>query len=209
MFFTQIKLNTARRETIKLLDSKQRIHAAILAGFPDLKEDRLLWRLDDNSRHDIIIYVVSPQKPDYTNFWEKYGWERLPYEQTIKTVDYTKLLNHLENGQKWGFKLNANTVKSVERKRIPVEESEIKNWLMHRTENNGFTVNTNDFNAHTTVNSFYKNNKNGNSKNKVTLQETIYQGILEITDRELFKQVLTMGIGKAKSYGCGLITLSK
>lgn len=206
MFFTQIKLNTSRRETISLINSKQRIHAAILSGFPELKEDRVLWRLDDNSRHEIMIYVVSPQQPDYTNFWEKYGWERLPYNDTVKTVDYTKLLNHLENGQQWGFKINANTVKTVAGKRIPLKENEIKKWLQDRSENNGFTVNTNDFSAHTMTTSFYKNKR---SESKVTLQETMYQGVLEIVDTELFKKTLVMGIGKAKSYGCGLITLSR
>ncbi len=35
-----------------------------------------------------------------------------------------------------------------------------------------------------------------------------YEGMLEVADVEKLKKVLTQGIGKAKGYGCGLLTLA-
>lgn len=43
---------------------------------------------------------------------------------------------------------------------------------------------------------------------KVTLVRATYEGMLEVADVEKLKKVLTQGIGKAKGYGCGLLTLA-
>ena len=36
-----------------------------------------------------------------------------------------------------------------------------------------------------------------------------FEGILEISDEEVFKQTLVDGIGREKAYGCGLLTLAR
>ncbi len=42
----------------------------------------------------------------------------------------------------------------------------------------------------------------------VTLTTVTYDGILQITDADAFRRALTNGIGHAKAYGCGLLTLA-
>ncbi|MFC8270141.1 type I-E CRISPR-associated protein Cas6/Cse3/CasE [Streptomyces cinereoruber] len=42
----------------------------------------------------------------------------------------------------------------------------------------------------------------------VTLVTVTYDGRLEITDPDLMRRTLTQGLGKAKAYGCGLMTLA-
>ncbi|MFG3041902.1 MULTISPECIES: type I-E CRISPR-associated protein Cas6/Cse3/CasE [unclassified Streptomyces] len=42
----------------------------------------------------------------------------------------------------------------------------------------------------------------------VTLVTATFDGHLEVTDPELMRRTLTQGIGKAKAYGCGLMTLA-
>jgi CRISPR system Cascade subunit CasE len=36
----------------------------------------------------------------------------------------------------------------------------------------------------------------------------VFEGVLQISDESLFKAALTNGIGRAKAYGCGLLTLA-
>jgi len=48
----------------------------------------------------------------------------------------------------------------------------------------------------------------GNRGKRVVLHTTTYEGRLEITDAELFTERLLGGIGPAKAYGCGLLTLA-
>lgn len=36
-----------------------------------------------------------------------------------------------------------------------------------------------------------------------------FEGVLTITEAELFRKALIDGIGRAKAYGCGLMTLAR
>src|ERR1700754_2263612 len=110
MHLTRFEINLARRAARRLLASPQRVHAAVLAAFPDYSmeeqsEGRVLWRLDDG-RHDNVLYIVSPGKPDLTHLVETvgrptYGWQ---------TRNYTPFLNRLTTGDRWAFRLRANPV---------------------------------------------------------------------------------------------------
>jgi CRISPR system Cascade subunit CasE len=52
-------------------------------------------------------------------------------------------------------------------------------------------------------------NTSGPSKNKpVTVLAVTFDGRLEITDPDAMRRALTQGVGRAKAYGCGLITLA-
>ena len=43
---------------------------------------------------------------------------------------------------------------------------------------------------------------------RVTLTQATFVGALNVTDSERFKEALTTGLGRAKGYGCGLMTLA-
>lgn len=45
-------------------------------------------------------------------------------------------------------------------------------------------------------------------KTQVTLRRTVFQGVLEVTDADVFQQSLVQGIGRGKAYGCGLLTIA-
>ncbi len=45
--------------------------------------------------------------------------------------------------------------------------------------------------------------------NKVPLVTVTFDGRLEVTDPVALRRTLTMGLGKAKAYGCGLMTLAQ
>lgn len=210
MYLSEIKLNHARRDTARLLASPQRIHAAVLDGFPSLDSERILWRLDQGLRHESKLYVVSPDRPDFTSIHELYSWSRLPYEESIRTADYSRLITRLEGGEQWGFRLRANTVKkkSVPREgkndritRVPVPENEVSHWLTSREEAIG--VSFTDFSSDTSIDTF---NRKGN---KMTLQSTEFEGVLTVVDPDRFRNALINGIGPAKAHGCGLITISR
>ncbi len=42
----------------------------------------------------------------------------------------------------------------------------------------------------------------------VTLVTATYDGICEVTDADALRTALVAGIGRAKGYGCGLLTLA-
>ena len=46
-----------------------------------------------------------------------------------------------------------------------------------------------------------------NGKRPVTLLAVTYEGILQVTDPEAFREMLCQGIGRGKAYGLGLMTI--
>jgi len=58
------------------------------------------------------------------------------------------------------------------------------------------------------VEHFGRTDHNTGSRGQVTIAKATYGGILEITDVDAFRAALVGGMGPAKGYGCGLLTLA-
>jgi CRISPR system Cascade subunit CasE len=220
MYLTRFDINPARRGAHRLLGSPQAMHAAVLACFPPHGPDdtppegraRVLWRVDRAGKTAAQLYVVSPSTPDLTHLVEQAGW---PTTQTWQSRDYTPLLDRLEQGQRWGFRLKANPVHNVrvqEGNRTQplghVTVAQQQNWLTTRVEKHGFTLTKGtDGEPQVVVHDreivrFIRQGKT------VTLTTATYDGILEINDALALRAAMVTGIGRAKGYGCGLLTLA-
>lgn len=229
MFLSRVRLNPTRRQTRKLLTSAQALHATVLGSHPpdgegDRDGGRVLWRLDQPSRHDLQLYVVSPVRPDFTGLLEGAGW---PSTTTWDCTGYHPFLARLAAGQRWHFKLTANPVRSVKRgeagratrgtvsPHLTVEQQE--RWLISRASAWGFHVPENTLGAlevrvgerHTA--SFARRSEGGDGgrrRDRVAITRASYEGQLEILDADALRLALTAGMGRAKAYGCGLMTLA-
>jgi len=214
MFLTRMAINGARRGAWKLLRSPQAMHAAVLSGFsPDTElvssGRRVLWRID-RVPNAIWLYVTSPERPDLTHLVEQAGW---PTQSAWETREYAPFLGRLAAGQRWAFRLYANPVHAVtdasgSTKRYGhVTVVQQQQWLLERASTNGFTVTTGDTGPDLAVTrrdrvSFRR------GSGTVTLDTAQFDGQLEIVDADALRRALTAGIGRAKGYGCGLMTLA-
>ncbi|OUZ08651.1 type I-E CRISPR-associated protein Cas6/Cse3/CasE [Aeromicrobium sp. PE09-221] len=217
MFLTHMRLNPSRGGTRRLLASPQRIHAAVLAGIPDHRDDeRVLWRIDQPANHDVNLLVTSERQPDFTGLIEQAGWPARP-DITWTTRDYDQLLNRLASGQTWQFRLRGNPV--IRRRddtgrihTIPhLTARQQRDWLVARAERVGvrFVPDENDepqvIVSERRTESF---TRYASAKGRhVTLATARFDGLLEVTDPEALRTALSAGIGRAKAYGCGLLTL--
>jgi CRISPR system Cascade subunit CasE len=221
MFLTKIAINPRRRTALKFMSSPQALHAAVMAGFVDARpteEGRVLWRLDAYDPHRVILFVASPDQPDFTHLVEQAGW---PTTETWTTRPYDPLLESLRRGQQWQFRLTANPVRSGRRAgwtdtkpigHVTVKQQE--RWLLDRAANAGFRLvhrqradaADDDFDLaviERSVRRFRRGDRH------VTIAMATFEGHLEITDAAALRRSLTFGIGRAKSYGCGLLTLAR
>ncbi|MFD4606979.1 type I-E CRISPR-associated protein Cas6/Cse3/CasE [Streptomyces sp. NPDC058440] len=254
MFLTRFRVNTARPGARRLLSSPQAMHAAVMSSFPTLLPTdtppsdgpRVLWRLDHTTRAEVMLYVVSPDRPDLTHLVEQAGWPAAaaadPAEPGWQSRPYGPLLDRLATGDRWAFRLTANPVHHARRKDdeptkrtahlTPVHQV---GWLLKRQETCGFRVlekpdakrllprgTTHTKQPHhgdryeLTVRdqralAFEKSRTTatqGGRRAPVSLVTVTFDGRLEVTDPELLRRALTQGIGKAKAYGCGLLTLA-
>jgi CRISPR system Cascade subunit CasE len=220
MYLTRFEINTARRGARSLLASPQRLHAAVLAAFPSTataapdRDDagRVLWRLDHHE-HSALLYLVSPHRPDLTHLVEQAGW---PTEHGWDTRDYTPLLDRLGSGQRWGFRLTANPVSSRRKKDDSTRSQRFAHvtvaqqtaWLLDRTTKLGFAVVSGVHDEPDVAirrRDILKFDRNGHT---VTLATAVFEGRLEVLDPTALRTALICGIGAAKGYGCGLLTLA-
>lgn len=220
MYLTRFRFNTARRGARKLLASPQALHAAVLAGFcrrEDRSRDgaRTLWRVDHNRDHEVLLYIVSPGQPDLTHLVEQAGW---PTTDTWQTRPYQPFLDTVANGQVWAFRLTANPVHNGRKDtRAPdtqrfghVTVERQTKWLTDQAGKHGFTIcrqtdgQLNLVVSRRQILTFTRIR----GQRPVTLTTATYDGVLHIDDAERFRRVLTNGIGHARAYGCGLLTLA-
>lgn len=216
MHFTRMALNPARRGARLLLGSPHAMHAAVLAGFPPgvstaSAEGRVLWRVDRKGP-ELYLYIVSPEKPDLTHVIEQAGW---PTSSTWETRDYIPFLNRLALGQQYVFRLSANPVRQprgpeLSGKRVGhVTAAQQERWLLDRAAACGFAVLESAAGSVDLVVSEREVKRFARNGSRVTLSTARFDGRLEVTDVSLIRASLSRGIGPAKGYGCGLMTLAR
>lgn len=212
MELTRVLLNPQRRGCKKLLGSPEAMHAAMLASFPPTVDPgRVLWRLDGAYSLRPTLYMVSAVVPDCAHLEEQAGW---PTQTTTSTRKYDALLERLDEGQQWGFRLTANPTHRV---KLPNGRSQVMGhitaeqqlrWLMAREEQLGLALRTED--GSPTVRIIERGvRKFRRGPSTVTLAVATFDGIARVTDSSALRVALTQGIGRGKAYGCGLLTLAR
>lgn len=223
MYLTQFDINIGRREARRLLASPERVHAAVLGCFPpgqgSTDQGRTLWRLDRGSQsHDAHLMIVSPVRPDLRSLNEQAGWETGSPE---RTAAYDAFLAGLSIGQVWRFRLTANPTVTLrpsgdERQRgkryAHVTAAQQLRWLIQRAERCGFTVpadSAGEPSVKVTARDLVKFRRGTDGAGRtVTLSRATFDGVLRVIDADALHHALAHGIGPAKGYGCGLLTLA-
>lgn len=217
MYLTKMPLNRRRRGAIRMLSNPQVMHAAIASAFPpgSLAEagGRALWRIDTHGRDEISLFIVSPTEPDLTHIVEQAGWQT---GAAWQTRDYSPVLDGLRVGSRYSFRLRANPVHSIRRGSSrdtkPVAHVTVRyqeQWLADRAHKHGFAVVSGPYDVPSlsvVERGVMRFGKDGGRK--VTIAHATFEGVLEVTDAALLRRALCEGIGRAKAYGCGLITLA-
>jgi CRISPR system Cascade subunit CasE len=205
-----MELDTEKRNTMKALVSPNLFHGAVEAAFPGEKT-RKLWRIDYLNGHCYLL-LLSDRQPQLEHAVKQFGMTHSG--QPWETKDYDKLLNRIEDGTVWHFRLTANPTKCCANEkgergtvRAQITPFYQKQWLSEKGKKRGFTVKEDDFMV--TKSSWQRFYKGAERKKPVTLLAVTFEGILTVTDAEKFKETLTEGMGRGKAFGMGMLTVVK
>lgn len=204
MYLSRVKINNHIQTSIRFLSSLQVMHATLENCFDSEDSTRKLWRLDYLYEEPYLL-VFSQNKPDFTPLIKQFGYTGDAGE--CKNCD--GLLAYLDNGQCYRFRFCGNPVHSVKEKGntrgkvMPhVTVAQQKEWFQKKSKHAGFSLETFAL-VQRDIKKFTRQGKT------VTLHMAVFEGILKITDADLFRKTLCTGIGRAKAYGCGLLTLGQ
>lgn len=176
-----------------------------------------LYRIDPMGAGRVMILVQSAIKPDWDYAFHNAG-HFLAASPEVKTFD-----PHFEAGQQYRFRLLANptkktgSLKKEERqalskielkekkgrhgKRVFVEDKDLVAWLTKRAEGAGFSCDVKPEDIRPGF--IYVTLSDSGQR----LRSVLYEGALEITDAENFHAALIGGIGPAKAFGFGLLSV--
>lgn len=203
MYLTKLALNYRDRLVVKDLSDVHKLHQRIMQAFPNEKRDQaradwqVLFRQEPES--DVVL-VSSAIEGD---------WSQLPagylLQHQSKPFEVEKVPFML--GQMLQFRLKANPSKrdNQSRKLIGLfREVDQLEWLGRQGDRNGFGIRGVD--VIQTPKIF---GSKGASKNPIRLETVLYQGVLEVMEPTQLVGAIQQGIGRGKSYGCGLLSVAR
>lgn len=215
MFLSRLLLNPRSRRVQRETADPYQLHRTIMAAFTDPRAaSGVLHRLDIHSRTgQMTLLVQSQTAPD---------WVPLAATDYLLPADPLSDLDNpavktislpLSTGQVMNFRLRANpTVKLVRRdetgqrlngNRVPlVHEDQQVAWLATKAGQSGFRV------LHATITAHSKERGLKKGQPPLTLYTVQFDGRLQITDVAAFEEALARGIGPARAFGCGLLSLA-
>lgn len=224
MFFNRIRIRpdaTSSPEFWKIATGPYQIHSMVwdLFADPEHKNRDFIYRVDTvNGRP--VIYSVSHRRPVYMgNLW------------SVETKEYHPVLFA---GQRLSFALRANPIRTrwtppdEEGKRVQkrhdvvmdvkramrqsndavgvnvaeLVQNEGARWLQDKGTKYGFKVDSNQVLA----GAYQQHSFHQGAKNRLVSLSTIdFNGYLDVTDPDPFRNALMNGIGPAKGFGCGMM----
>jgi CRISPR system Cascade subunit CasE len=224
IYLTKLQLNPRNSLVRTCLGDCHKLHSLVMQGFPNVDGEKsevrkkfgVLHRLEIDTRQGSIgLLVQSAFKPAW-NFSDDVLLDE------ISQKEIGQIYSLLPNETELMFRLRANPTKCVSAKNenyanfagkrveLRKEEEQIE-WLRRKGEQHGFrlnsvTLNSNVVNVASTPNGKVFGN---HEKGKLTFNSVVFDGTLQISDAEKFKETLIHGIGQGKAYGFGLLSIAK
>jgi CRISPR system Cascade subunit CasE len=205
MYLSLLRLNPHSRRALTESSRHYELHRSLLKAFPDESDGgsgRVLFRLDMNEQTDSIsVLVQSEKKP----LWTKLnGYNEFVTECTCKEFQ-----PGLASGQVLRFRLRANPTKRTKstgkREGILKTDKQVE-WLRKKGLNSGFEV----LDVFTVDEGFAKDKMTDadNTGHHTTILSVRFDGLLRVTDPDAFQVTLRDGIGSAKGFGFGLLSVA-
>lgn len=207
MYLSRVEVDINNRQKIRDLMHVGAYHSWVEDSFPSEEQQhersRKLWRLD-TLQHKHYLLIVSPEKPDLARL-EKYG---VPGTAAVK--NYDPLLESIHAGGVYRFRAVLNPVYSefvqgAHRGRVfpEVTAEQQLAYLERKAAKNGFELVPDQYRI--TERRYVLLKKAG--QRPVHLCQAAYEGILRVTDADVFRDALCHGIGRKKAYGFGMLTV--
>jgi len=210
MDLTKLLLNPLSRQVVRDLANPYDLHRSLLSAFPDAADGgpgRVLFRVEPRQTSDWyddqppapVVLLQSEQAPD----WQKSGLHRDYFREQMPPKSLPEMF--VEN-TRLRFRLRANpTVKRDGKRHGLFEEDAQLKWLHRKAEESGFQV----VNVVVAPEGNSLGTKLNGRRHDITHSAVKFDGELIVTNQILFAEALKNGIGSAKGFGFGLLSIAR
>jgi len=216
MYLSRLILNPRTRRVQRELANPYELHRTVMRGFPESlpSGERVLFRIDTDARTGTpTLLVQSHHAPDWCGLAGRTGYLLEPpalppavgENPAVKAFELT-----LARGQLLAFRLRANpTVKRQGKRHGLLKEEEQRAWLQRKARQGGFRIIAvtvvQESNTHASITSREPEQA---GQHHGTFLAVRFEGTLQVTDPEALWRTVQQGIGSAKGFGFGLLSLA-
>ena len=195
MFLTRMALDVNRPETQALLADPARMQREIRAAFAGGNMQPLVRLEMIGSR--LWLVVLSRLRPTLYAAHERYGY--LGVFPSWETFDFDETLETAETGTTWNFTLSASP-RGIAPDPDPawLEPYRLNQWLDLQASTGGFEVKE----ARVT-------HCEWRPMDDAFLHVCVWDGVLTVTDQDIFTWAVSTGIGSGREIGAGLMTIAR
>ncbi|HEX6291262.1 MAG TPA: type I-E CRISPR-associated protein Cas6/Cse3/CasE [Herpetosiphonaceae bacterium] len=233
LYLSRLMLNVRDRNVRRDLADVQQLHRTILRAFPSVPEGvsarehfGILFRAEPVTDQPLVVRVLvqSTHTPDWSHLLTGYlapPADDRPNPAVRQLLDY----DHVVAGMTLRFRLRANPTQRIGKgnleqdvkwrgKRVELRrEADQLTWIGRKAEQGGFrllSIATRPDLADVRISPQAKV-VGARSKDPIrkpmTFGAVLFEGLLQVQDRDRFRQTLIAGIGSGKAYGFGLMSI--
>lgn len=236
MFLTRFLLDPRHPEVQRDLADCYRLHRRVLSLFPDLPTDEsarralgVLYRPEG-----YVLLVQSRIPPQSERLPSGYLLVTADDPPNPSTKDVSKQYDQIVAGMELTFRLRANPTRKIDSwrdqpgyrpngRRVDLRRVEDQlAWLMRKGEQHGFRVHSvrvRDDTVRLVPQPFQADARpagrvvgwrpsSAGASQKLTFAAVVYDGVLQVTEPARFREALVTGIGPAKAFGFGLLSIA-
>lgn len=201
MYLSEVKLDLFDRGSMKTLADIYRTHQLVMAGFrtSSRQESCVLYRVEHSIRNEKALATILVQSTTEPN------WSGL--ESTTLHVQTKEFNPGFSTNQRLRFRLLINPVVTRNGKRWGlIRDEALHDWLKKRENSIGV-----HFESFTVIDEgYFSGNKQQNGKqSKIIIKKARFEGILRTVESDALYTAVKVGIGPAKAFGCGLLSLAR
>lgn len=230
MILSRLVLNPRSRRVARDLADCQELHRTVLSAFPEAaggsarQRFGVLFRIEYCRGAAPVLLIQSSENPDFSALPSGY------LAQPPKSKDIGAAWRGIAHDSVLRFRLRANPTRKIETKSGPggarrngrrvelkTEEEQLK-WLARKSRESGFEIVSVRaaaeypdvwVSAEGKVSGSRGLPDGAGSKPRLTFASVLFNGKLRVIDMEIFRATLEHGIGSAKAYGFGLLSVAR
>jgi len=202
MYLSKLTLDLRSKEARRDLGDAYEMHRTLARAFITDEQSepaRFLWRLELGSNPSAapIVLLQSGVQADWSFLQTLRNYAQHPVE--CKHVPLERLI---QEGRCYRFRLLANPTVTRQGKRFGlVGAADQLAWLARQGERHGFAIESVGVSTSDVLSS-------RKDDGRIHIQRVCFEGVLRATCANDLRAALRKGIGPAKAFGCGLLSIA-
>lgn len=195
MYLSRLKVNRSR-PGLNWMANPYRVHQRLMMGCEG--EPRLLFRIEE-APDGIQILAQTQHEPDWQAAFKDTGF-------LLSSPEFKKFEPDFSPGGRYRFRLLANPTVKRQGERLGIlEEEEQRAWIERKLETSGAII----LGCLARSNGFQKSEKSSKEAATQVHFSVLFEGALQVTSPGHLLEAVKTGIGPAKAYGFGLLSLGR